>query len=409
MNYEIQYLCMLFNYKAVSKDGAETRGSIDAVSLDTAIAGVQKRDLVIVDIKPAEQKSFNWHIPFIGGVKMKDVVVLSQQLSTLISANVPILTTFRLVASEAENPIMQEKLTQVVDDIQGGVSISQALAKHPKIFSTSYVSLVRAAEESGKLPDTFKYLADYIERAYQLVQKARNALVYPIFVILVFGGVMILMMVLVIPQLTGILLESGQEIPIFTQLIIKTSDFLINYGLILLFLAIVFVIVLWQYARTGPGRLSFDRFKLSIPYIGTLYRKMYLSRIADNLNMMLESGIPVVRSIEVTADVVDNQVYKNALMEAADAVKTGSSLSEVFSRYEEFPSIMTQMARIGEETGKLDFVLKTVARFYTQEVESNIDLLVGLIEPILIVVLGLGVALLLAGILIPIYSLTGAL
>ena len=401
---------MLFYYKAVSKEGQESDGSIESSSIDTAISALQKRDLVIVDIKPAEGKgSGTHHLPFTGGVKMKDVVILSQQLSTLIGANVPILTTFRLLASETESAVLQTKLTQVVDDIQSGVAISAAMAKHPQVFSAFYVSLVRAAEESGKLPETFKFLAEYLERSYQLIQKAKNALVYPIFVIVVFAIVMILMLVMVIPQLTGILLESGQDIPLFTQMIIGVSNFLVNYGILLLFLAIILAVVLWRYSNTSSGRLAIDRFKLSIPYAGSLYKKIYLSRIADNLNMMLESGIPVVRSIEVTADVVGNEVYKKILMEASDSVKSGSALSDVLAYYDEFPSIMAQMARIGEETGKLDYVLKTLSRFYTQEVESTIDLLVGLIEPILIVVLGLGVATLLSGILLPIYSLTGAL
>ena len=401
---------MLFYYKAVSKNGDETEGSIESSSVDSAISLLQKKDLIIVDIKSAEpEKSFKFRFPFTSGIKMKDVVILSQQLSTLIGANVPILTTFRLVASETESSALQGHLTQVVDDIQSGMNISQAMAKHPNVFSNFYVNLIKAAEESGKLPETFKFLSDYLERSYQLIQKARNALVYPIFVIIIFTLVMILMLVMVIPQLTGILLESGQDIPVFTQIIISTSNFFVDYGLILFFLLIVFVVLVWRYSKTESGHLALDRFKLSIPYVGNLYRKIYLSRITDNLNMMLESGIPVIRSMEIAAEVVGNDMYKKILIEATESVKGGGSLSQVFSFYPEFPSMMTQMARIGEETGKLDYVLKTVSRFYSQEVESTVDLLVGLIEPILIVVLGLGVAILLSGILLPIYSLTGAI
>ena len=399
----------LFYYKAVTKDGKESDGSIDSSSIDTAISSLQKKDLVIIDIKPATAEAKAFHLPFTGGVKMKDVVILSQQLSTLIGANVPILTTFRLLASESESVALQTRLAQIVDDIQGGMSISVAMAKHPEVFSTFYVSLVKASEESGKMPETFKFLAEYIERNYQLTQKAKNALVYPIFVVIVFTVVMILMLVMVIPQLTGILLESGQDIPLFTKLIISTSDFFVNYGVIMLFLLIVLGIILWRYSRTVVGHLAIDRFKLSIPYVGSLYKKIYLSRVADNMNMMLESGIPVIRSLEVTADVVGNDVYKKILLEAVETVKSGSALSDVFAYYHEFPSIVAQMTRIGEETGKMDYVLKTLSRFYNQEVVSTIDLLVGLIEPILIVALGLGVALLLSGILLPIYSLTGAL
>src|SRR3989344_6069064 len=294
---------MLFYYKAVSKNGDETEGSIESSSVDSAISLLQKKDLIIVDIKSAEpETSFKFRFPFTSGIKMKDVVILSQQLSTLIGANVPILTTFRLVASETESSALQGHLTQVVDDIQSGMNISQAMAKHPNVFSNFYVNLIKAAEESGKLPETFKFLSDYLERSYQLIQKARNALVYPIFVVIIFTLVMILMLVMVIPQLTGILLESGQDIPVFTQIIISTSNFFVDYGLILFFLLIVFVVLVWRYSKTESGHLALDRFKLSIPYVGNLYRKIYLSRITDNLNMMLESGIPVIRSMEIAAE-----------------------------------------------------------------------------------------------------------
>ena len=400
---------MLFYYKAVEKGGQEIEGSIEATNNDAAINALQRRELIIVELNPAEGGSFfDKKLNLFSRVKMKDVVILSRQLSTLINASVPILTIFRLLASETESPELQSKLTNVVDSIQGGVSISAALAKHGDVFSPFYVNMVKAAEESGKLPETFSYLADYLERSYQLLQKSRNALIYPIFVISVFIAVMILMLVLVIPQLTSILTDAGQEIPVFTKIIIGTSDFFRNYGVVLLIMLVLLVIIVWRYVRTDAGRLAADKFKLSIPYIGTLYERIYLTRVADSLNMLLDSGIPMVRSLEITADVVGSEVYKRVLLESVDIIKGGSSVSETFARYPEFPRIVTQMVRIGEETGKIGYILKTVSRFYTQEVKSAIDVLVGLIEPIMIVVLGLGVAVLLAGILLPIYNLTGA-
>jgi len=401
---------MLFFYKAVNKEGKETEGSIEAQSKDQAINALQRRELIIVDIAAAGKASiFERKINLFSRVSMKDIVILSRQLATLIGAGVPVLAIFRLIASDTENEALQDKLADIIDDIQAGVSISQAMSKHPKVFSPFYVNMIKAAEESGKLPETFGYLADYTERSYQLINRARNALVYPIFVIVVFIVVMILMLVLVIPQLTSILVDSGQAIPVFTRLIIGVSDFFISYGIILVIFIAIMGVVLWRHAQSEAGRLSADRFKLSIPYIGSLYEKIYLTRIADSLHMLLESGIPMIRSIEITADVVGSEVYRNVLLESAEAIKSGSSVSETFSRYPEMPKILTQMTRIGEETGKLGYILKTVSRFYSQEVKSNIDLLVSLIEPILIVVLGLGVALLLSGILLPIYSLTGAI
>src|SRR3989344_1003277 len=219
---------MLYYYKVADKDGNIVDGSIDASTMDGAIEALQRRGIIIVSIEPAKKDSFfAKNIEFFNRVKTKDVVLLSRQLSTLVGANVSIVQIFKLLSVQAENSSLQEKLMQIVDDIEGGVALSASLGKHPRVFSSFYVNMIKAAEESGKLPETFNYLADYLERSYSLTQKARNALIYPVFVVIVFIAVMILMLTLVIPQLTSILTESGQDIPIFTKIIIGTSDFFI--------------------------------------------------------------------------------------------------------------------------------------------------------------------------------------
>jgi len=400
---------MLYYYKVADKDGNIVDGSIDASTMDGAIEALQRRGIIIVSIEPAKKDSFfAKNIEFFNRVKTKDVVLLSRQLSTLVGANVSIVQIFKLLSVQAENSSLQEKLMQIVDDIEGGVALSASLGKHPRVFSSFYVNMIKAAEESGKLPETFNYLADYLERSYTLTQKARNALIYPIFVVIVFIAVMILMLTLVIPQLTTILTESGQEVPLFTKLIIGTSDFFIRYGVLLVILLVALVVVVLRFAKTTKGKMSLERFQMGVPYIGSLYMRLYLARMSDSLNMLLESGIPMLRSIEITSDVVGSEIYKAILGEVAEEIKGGSSVSQALSQYKEIPQMVTQMTRIGEETGKLGNVLETVSRFYTQEVKNAIDVLVGLIEPLLVVFLGLGVAVLLAGILMPIYNLTGA-
>jgi type IV pilus assembly protein PilC len=234
-------------------------------------------------------------------------------------------------------------------------------------------------------------------------------MVYPIFVIIVFLAVMILMMVVVIPQLSSILIEAGQDLPIYTKIIIGSSNFFLDYGVFLLILVVAFIVFVWRFSRTKGGELTIDQFKLAVPYVGNLYKKLYLSRISDNLDTMLTSGISMIKSLEITVDVVDSAVYKGVMEEVIEAVKGGSSLAEAFSAHPEIPPIIVQMSRIGEETGKLGFVLKTMSRFYRREVDSAVDSLVGLIEPIMIIVLGLGVGVMLAGVLLPIYSLTAAI
>lgn len=296
----------------------------------------------------------------------------------------------------------------MVNDLQGGSSIANTLEKHPDVFTPFYVSMVRAGEESGRLDEILLFLADYLDRTYEVTQKAKNALIYPAFVITTFIAVMVLMLTLVIPKISAILIDSGQDIPVYTKIVIAISDFFINYGIYLAVALAVGIFFLVRFRKTAAGRESFDSFKLSIPYVGKLYRMLYLSRIADNMNTMLASGIPMVKTLELTKSVVDNETYLRAIDGATEDVKSGASVSEAFSRYEEFPNILIQMIRVGEETGNLGEILATLAKFYRREVTNSVDTLVDLIEPVMIVLLGLGVGTLLASVLIPIYNVSSA-
>lgn len=401
---------MLFKYKALNKDGSKVDGTIDTVNMDVAISSLQRRGLVIVSIDPADKKSFlEKSVPLFSGVPVRDIVILSRQMATLFDAEVSALRTFRLLATETENKELQSALNQAADDIQGGMPMSAALSKHPAIFSDFYVNMVKAGEESGKLNQTFLYLADYLDRSYELTSKTRNALIYPAFVVSTFIVVMVLMLTMVIPKLTSVLTETGQNIPVYTKIVLSLSGFLVNYGLFFLILLIVGAFFLWRFGMTEKGKMYFSRAKLEWPIFGNLYKKLYLSRISDNMNTMLSSGISMVRAIEITSVVVGSEVYRSVLKEAGDSVKAGSSFSDAMAGRREVPSIMVQMVKIGEETGELGNILSTLAKFYKREVDNAVDTLVGLIEPMLIVGLGLGVGLLLVSVLVPIYSITAGI
>jgi type IV pilus assembly protein PilC len=403
---------MLFNYRATTKEGVEQKGSIDAPNEDIAISSLQRRGLVILNIDKAGARRglLGRSITIFSRVKSRDIVLLSRQIATLFEAKVSVLVTFRLLASESGNQILREALMQITDDIKGGLPISEAMSKHPDIFSDFYVSMIKSGEESGKLSEAFNYLADYLERSYELVTKAKNALVYPAFIVVTFIVVMILMLVFVIPKLSDILVETGQELPIYTKIIVGLSDFFVNYGVLLVILAAALALFLSRYLPTAAGNLALSRFKISIPYMGRLYKKLYLARIADNLNTMITSGISMVKAVEVTAEVVDNEIYKELLLKSAQAIKTGESVSSALTKYpNEIPSIMVQMIKVGEESGRLGFVLDTLARFYRREVNNEVDTLVGLIEPILIVALALMVGVLLTSVLVPIYNVASGI
>ena len=401
---------MLFTYHAIDQDGHEREGTIEAPSQEIAVSALQRRNLIISAIESTEKRPLlALSLSFLNRVSNKDVVILSRQIATLFEAQVSALRVFRLLAAEVESRQLADILTTVGDDLQGGSPISKALARHPKVFTTFYVNMVRAGEESGKLSETFNYLADYLDRSYELVSKAENALIYPVFVIAVFFAVMALMLTLVIPKISAVLIDSGQAVPFYTALVIGFSNFLVNYGIFIVIALAAGGFYLWQLGKTDRGQLILDSVKLSVPYIGDLYRKLFLSRIADNFATMLLSGVSVVEALDITGSVVGNSVYRAVLQQVAADVKGGSSISDALGRHSEMPGIMVAMTKVGEETGELGKILTTLARFYNREVTNAVDTLVGLIEPIMIVLLGLGVGVLLAAVLLPIYNLAGSI
>ena len=401
---------MLFNYESITNTGEKKVGSIDASSKDSAIAAIQRRGLIVSSIKEDGVKNGIFNSSFFQKrIKMKDVVIMSRQISTLFEAQVSALKAFNLLASNTENSALVKILNTISSDIESGISISEALSRHPDVFSIFYVNMVKAGEESGKLTQTFSYLAEYLDRQYQLTSKTKNALIYPSFVIGVFLVVMILMFVFIVPKLEGIIKDSGQAIPFSTKIVFALSDLLRNYGLFVAGGIFIFVIYVIRLSKTVSGQKYLDRLKISTPVLKNIFIKLYLSRIADNLDTLLSSGVTIIRSIELTSVVVGNRVYEDLLKDVTEKVKGGNSLSEAFASSPDIPPIMTGMIRVGEETGSLGSILKTLGRFYNREVNEAVDTMVSLIEPMMIVALGLGVGLLLTSVLMPIYNIAGGI
>ncbi len=402
---------MLFSYKAIDQNNVKREGTVEASNIDAAISTVQKLSYTVISIDPVEEKNdiFKFEIKWFQRISNKEVVILSRQLATLFDAQVSALRVFRLLGAEAENPQMRAVLNDIGDDLQAGSSISRAMSAHPEVFSPFYINMVRSGEESGSMERSFNYLAEYLDRTYQVITKARNALVYPAFVIGVFILVMGLMLTMVIPRISQILIDSGQELPIYTKIVIAISSFVTDYIGVLIALVAIGGVFLWRFVRTPVGKRAYDEFKISIPYVGDLYRKLYLTRVCDNLSTMLQSGISMPQALEVTAEVVDNAVFKEIIDNTLIEVKAGRSFADAVSEYPEIPGVLSQMAKVGEETGNLSEIMKTLAMFYNREVNNAVDTLIGLIEPLMIVLLGLGVGTLLASVLMPIYNMTAAI
>lgn len=398
---------MNYKYEAVTDKGEKKTGLVEAPNQDIAISALQKRGLIVLRVVEEKQGSGFMNFSFFEKVKSKEVVIFSRQIATLFEANVSALKAFQLLATNTENRLLARKLTKITEDLQAGTTISDALAKHPDVFSSFYVSMIRSGEESGNLTQTFNYLSEYLDRQYALNSKTKNALIYPGIVVSIFVGVMVMMFTMIIPKLSEIIEQSGQEIPLHTKIVIAISNFFVNYWVFLLAFVVALFAYIFYFARTPSGKKTIDELKVTVPIFGPLFKKTYLARISDNLDTMLSSGIPIIRSIQITADVVGNIKYQEALLQASEEVKSGSTLSQALSKFEIVPQILIQMIKVGEETGSLGQILKTLSRFYKREVDDAVDTLVSLIEPVMIVVLGLGVGLLLVSVLMPIYNIAG--
>ena len=259
---------MEFKYEALDSAGKPTGGVVNAATQDAAIMTLQRRGLTITALSGSGQQGLLaslGKITIFGGVSSRDLVILSRQIATLFEAQVSALRVFRLLAEQAGKPYLQQVLTEISDDLQNGSTISKALDKHPKVFSSFYVNMVRAGEESGKLDQTFLFLADYIDRSYELTSKARNALIYPAFISIVFVAVMVLMLTFVIPKIGSILTEDGGTLPIYTHIVLGISSFLVDYGIFLLIALIIGGYFVWRYAQTPPGHLAMSRLRLAVP------------------------------------------------------------------------------------------------------------------------------------------------
>ena len=399
---------MKFSYQAKTKQGELQSGVVEAFSREAAIDVLQRHGLIILKLNTeSEAPTLTRRIRIFESIKKKEVVIFSRQLSTLFSAKVPLVESLQILSSQAISPIFQEIVMDIARELEGGMALSLAMSKYPKVFSKFYVSMVKSGEVSGKLEEVFNYLAESLERQNNLSAKVFNSLIYPAFILTVFVGVIILMFVYVIPKLKIMVEETGQSFPLPTRIIFGVSDFIIVYGPYILPLILIGGFFAGRYfLNTQSGRLIFDKFKLKIPIFGELFQKISISRFAESLGTLISGGLPIVQAIEVTSDIVGNEYYRNIFMQTAQQVRKGFPISSVLKLYPDIiPPMVAQMVFVGEETGRLEEIFKKTANFYEQETSRMLDAMVSLIEPMMIIMLGGMVFILVAAILMPIYNI----
>lgn len=403
---------MQFIYTARSKEGQIQKGTIEAQTKREAIAALQARNLIILDVfEEVTRTVLTQQITIFQRVKSKEMVAFSRQLSTLFSARIPLLEALRALARQSENKYFSQIIFEISNQVEAGSLFSKAISQYPKVFSQFFINMIKSGEVSGGLDRSLNYLADYLEKQYYLNSKIRGAMAYPAFIFGAFIIIGVLMMILVVPQLTTFLQETGQELPLPTKMLIATSGFIRGWGGLVMLIVIIGLIVGSVFAvnQIPEVRRLLDSLKIKAPVFGKIFKGIYISRLTDNLSTLIQGGLPILQALQVSADVVGNVIYKSIVMEAKENVRIGNTISSCFINYPEIPPMVTQMVATGEQTGSLDEILKKMSVFYTKEVDAMAGTLSQMIEPVLILILGAGVAILVASILIPIYNIASGM
>lgn len=398
---------MNFRYKAITSTGGEQVGKIDAESAEKAIEMLQKHKMVVTSIKSINNSfSVSSLLAKIKKVGAKKIVIFSKELAVLLTSGVSLVEALRIQWDQEDNAVFKDQIAQITEMVDDGDTFSNALSKFPSTFSNFYVNIVKSGEASGKLQESLMHLSDYVEKSYLLTSKVKSAMLYPCVILFGFLLVGIAMMVIVVPQLTAIFRDNQMELPLPTKILIGVSDFMIHYLVLVIIGLVALSYAFKQYIKTDEGRLRFDKLMITMPPFKELFRKYYIARFSDNLSILIGSGVPIVNALQISGDVAGNTVYKQIIYDSVEEVKIGGSIAYMFERSDYVPPMLSKMLKIGEKTGKIDYVLKDVADFYTKEVDIAVDGLTAVIEPILILLLGGGVGLLVAAIIMPIYQMT---
>lgn len=398
----------LFEYRAKDLDGRTVEGLVEAPSETSALDELSERNLTPVFIRERSDKSlFQTSLKFFNRVKTKDLVVFSRQLAVMVSATVPLVQSLRILTKQTQSDTLKIIVSEVADEVEGGAKLSAALARHPDVFSSFYVNMVKSGETSGRLDETLNYLADEAEKNYDLMSKIKGAMTYPAFILVGLTVVGFVMMTFVVPKLTAILQETSTELPFSTKMLIASSSFLEKFWWIVIIALVALAVGVRVATRKGTGRLIWHKLQLRLPVFGKILQRIYLVRFTRSLASLMLGGVPLTRGLEVVAGVVGNEVYKDLITRTIHEVEEGNSISTLFLESSSVPTMVSQMLVVGEKTGRLEEILNRLGNFYSREVENSVQGLVTLIEPLIMVILGLAVGVMVAAIILPIYQSIG--
>lgn len=396
-----------FRYRAKREDGRDLTGWVEAAGFKSAAAVLRSRNLVVISLIESKENILNSLLFHFQHVSQSDIVDFTRQLATMLNAGLPLVEALKSL-EEQSKPALKRIINEILNDVRGGLPLFNALSKHPKYFSRTYLALVKSGETAGTLDKVLKKLAENMEKQRRFKGAVKSALIYPTIVIITMIVVGFLVMVFVIPKLLVMFKDMNVTLPLPTLILITISDFTSRFWWLVICLAAGGVYAFLTYKKTRVGRQKVDYLTLNIPLFGNLLKKVILADLMRTLSMLISTGVSIIDALNIVAEASPNVVFEEAILDAAKDVSRGVPLASNFSKYEFFPPILSQMVAIGEETGKLDEVLERVANYFEEESDQAIKGLTSAIEPLMIVFLALGVAFLVFAIIMPIYNLTSS-
>lgn len=399
---------MKIKYKATTKEGKLLQGLLDAKDINEAANYLRAKNLIPIDIARTDDKPWA-NLPFLKKIKQSDLVLFTRQLSSMLSSGLTLMRALEILKDQMENPQMSEVVTSIINEVQEGKTLAQAIEKHPKVFTPIYVSIIKAGEQSGLLDKVLSRLADNLEKQAKLASTIKSALMYPIIVIILMAVVMGVMMIFVIPQLTVLYTNLNVPLPLPTQIMVGLSSFTITFWPVILAVWAVIIIGYRRWAKTVDGRLIIDTIILKLPVFGRLISLTILAEFSRTFGLLVGTGTLVVEALAETADTTGNVLFKNAILDVSKQVEKGVTVGDSMAYYPLFPPLLIQLVKIGEQTGKVDDTLIKASEYFEREVDQTVKTLTTAMEPFIMIILGIGVALLIISVITPIYSLISSI
>jgi type IV pilus assembly protein PilC len=397
-----------FDYKVRDQMGNLVVGKLEADSIPIVVTRLREMGYLPVSVQPAKGKGLKTEIIIPGlsdRVKPKEVAVFTRQFATMVDSGLSISRSIAVLAAQVENKQFAITLRHIHDDLDSGLGLSAALAKHPKVFDNLYISMVAAGEIGGSIDIVLKNIAENLEKQVELNRKVKGAMTYPIIVVCVITVIVTVMMVVIVPIFKKLFTSLGGKLPLPTRILISISDTVASWRVVLVILSLgVAVLLFRRYIKTDKGRRVWDRFKMRPPIFGPVTHKAALSRFASTLSSLLSAGVPAMEALDITANASGNSIIADAVMEVKARVREGNSFAEPMSRLDVFPTLIVQMVEVGEQTGALDDMLQRVSDFYIGEVDQTVDNLTSILEPFLVVIMGVVIGAIIISLYLPMFD-----